>query len=165
MAEVRWLRAPASCKDDLEVHCIPRHGPVPTSGVLPPMVAAPRPVNLPELPVVVPRLFAIPSAAFFAHSSAPLLMLVNFGQTPGQGADHARTVKGWVYATLDPSEESTVLVTELRCTEPGCPPLETVIAVLSPGNRREVRVHAPLADITREQVEEALRRRPPTAGA
>jgi hypothetical protein len=42
-------------------------------------------------------------------------------------------IKQWVAAAYALADDVTLMVTELRCTEPGCPPLETVIAVLRPG--------------------------------
>jgi hypothetical protein len=45
-------------------------------------------------------------------------------------------------------------VAELRCTEPGCPPIETVIAILdSPGSPRQYKVHKPISEVTFEDVE------------
>ncbi len=37
-------------------------------------------------------------------------------------------IKQWVLKTFELTEDTPVLVTELRCIEEGCPPLETVIA-------------------------------------
>ena len=45
-------------------------------------------------------------------------------------------VKRWAAEVFRLPESASVLVTELRCGEPGCPPLETVIAILSPGPAR-----------------------------
>jgi hypothetical protein len=39
-------------------------------------------------------------------------------------------IKSWARASWGLDEEATVMVTELECREPGCPPIETVIAVL-----------------------------------
>ncbi len=83
-------------------------------------------------------------------------MLFEFDKAPQQGADRARQVKEWALATVTDADDAAVLVTELRCTEPGCPPLETVIAVLGTRSRREVRIYAPLAEVTREAVVAAL---------
>lgn len=45
------------------------------------------------------------------------------------------------------------MVTELRCAEPGCPPIETVIAILgAPGGRRQFRIHQEVADVTLEDI-------------
>lgn len=47
----------------------------------------------------------------------------------------------------------TIMVTELQCAEEGCPPVETVIAVLdSPGNPRQFKIHKPIAEVTEQDV-------------
>ncbi|MBM3796444.1 MAG: hypothetical protein FJW31_20820 [Acidobacteria bacterium] len=62
-------------------------------------------------------------------------------------------VKTWVRERLALSEDAVVMVTELRCTEPGCPPLETVIAVLDgPGSKRQFKLHKGVAEVTPEDV-------------
>lgn len=48
--------------------------------------------------------------------------------------------------TLGLTEDTAVTVSQLACREPGCPPVETVIAVLGPAGRRWT-IHRPLADI------------------
>ena len=41
------------------------------------------------------------------------------------------------------------MVTELRCSEPGCPPLETVVVLLGPaGPPRQSKIHKPMAEVT-----------------
>jgi hypothetical protein len=46
-------------------------------------------------------------------------------------------------------EDDYVMVTELRCTEEGCPPLETVIAVLRRDQqKRAYKIHKPIGNIT-----------------
>jgi hypothetical protein len=51
--------------------------------------------------------------------------------------------------------ETAILVTELHCTEPGCPPLETVIAVMDvPGKPRQFKVHKAIADLTLADVQQ-----------
>jgi hypothetical protein len=54
----------------------------------------------------------------------------------------------------------SILVTELKCTEPGCPPVETVIALLpdpkSGTKKRQVKIHKPLTEITEEEVVRAI---------
>lgn len=42
-------------------------------------------------------------------------------------------VRGWLRATFALDDETTVSITELRCREPGCPPVESVIAIMRPG--------------------------------
>lgn len=57
-------------------------------------------------------------------------------------------VKEFLRSALVLSEDSTVLVTELRCTEPGCPPLETVLAVLVDGCLQQRKLHKPVSEVT-----------------
>ena len=42
---------------------------------------------------------------------------------------HLVAIKSWARAVSGVDESTTVMVTELACSEPGCPPLETVIAI------------------------------------
>lgn len=46
---------------------------------------------------------------------------------------------------LDLTEDDVVLVTEASCSEPGCPDVETVVAILRKGERPQIgRVHKPM---------------------
>jgi hypothetical protein len=67
-------------------------------------------------------------------------------------------IKGWVIEHFGVPGDTPVLVTELRCTEEGCPPLETVIAIMdSPGERRQYKLHLPLAEVTADDLAELVR--------
>jgi len=62
-------------------------------------------------------------------------------------------VKAWVLDILQLEEDTSLMVTELRCTEPGCPPIETVIALLKPSHpTHQYKIHKPVADITLDDV-------------
>ncbi len=53
----------------------------------------------------------------------------------------------------DPAKTGRIKEWVMRCTEPGCPPLETVVAILDgPGNRRQAKLHLPVAEITEQEV-------------
>jgi hypothetical protein len=65
---------------------------------------------------------------------------------------HIRQIKSWVAEAFALPEGATVLVTELRCAEPGCPPLETVIAILSDRERRQFKLHKSAAEIDRADI-------------
>jgi hypothetical protein len=50
-------------------------------------------------------------------------------------------------------DDVVVMVTELRCSEPGCPPLETVIAILDvPGSKRQYKLHKGAGDVAVEDI-------------
>lgn len=60
-----------------------------------------------------------------------------------------RQIKNWASESLPISREATVSVMELECHEPGCPPLETVIAVLEPGHAtRQWKLHKSIPEVT-----------------
>ena len=71
----------------------------------------------------------------------------------GGAAGSARQIKAWARELLAPADSDTILVSELACREPGCPPIETVIAVLrGPGDSTQYKLHRPSAEITREDI-------------
>jgi hypothetical protein len=69
------------------------------------------------------------------------------------GAEIARRIKTWARETFDPEGAATILVSELACSEPGCPPIETVIAILrGPNDHVKYTIHRPSAEITQTDV-------------
>src|ERR1700741_3660775 len=68
-----------------------------------------------------------------------------FQQQPAANPDRRSEFQAWVRRVLNLEDDAVVMISELRCSEPGCPPLETVIAVL--GGPRQGRPGAfPKAD-------------------
>jgi hypothetical protein len=73
-------------------------------------------------------------------------------------------VKGWVHNTLYIEDDTSLMVTELRCSEAGCPPLETVIALLKPAHpTRQYKIHKPVADITMADIVALAQAQPQSA--
>jgi hypothetical protein len=68
-----------------------------------------------------------------------------------------REIKAWTADILRLDEDVGLMVSELQCTEPGCPPIETVIAVLRPnGEKTQFKIHLALSEVTREDVAQKL---------
>ena len=68
--------------------------------------------------------------------------------------DQVERIKAWTRANWVLSEEATVMVTELECREVGCPPIETVIALLEgPGKTRQFKIHKPAGDVSLADVQ------------
>ncbi len=66
---------------------------------------------------------------------------------PGH-ADAVQRVQAWTRDRFSLAEHATVLVSELVCTRPGCPPLETVVAFWTQDDeRRHFRVFKPVAEV------------------
>ncbi|WP_245790713.1 hypothetical protein [Streptomyces monashensis] len=54
-------------------------------------------------------------------------------------------------------EDTAVVIRQLACTEPGCPPLETVVAVLPmEGEARRWTLHRPADQITEDDLRVAV---------
>ncbi len=69
-------------------------------------------------------------------------------------------IKEWVRREFGLDASVPLLVSELTCSKPGCPPLETSIAILeSDREPEEFKVHKALADVTLADVAEMAERR------
>lgn len=79
---------------------------------------------------------------------------------------HTQEIKKWVRDIFQLSEDITVMVTELQCSEPGCPPLETVIAIMGVGhnNKSQHKLHKAIHEVTVEDIK-ALRSDSPRPAA
>lgn len=62
-------------------------------------------------------------------------------------------VKQWVMKKLSLSAETTIMVTEINCTEPNCPDKETVIAILEQGNTQKFSIRKPLIYIRKWDID------------
>jgi hypothetical protein len=77
---------------------------------------------------------------------------------PARGR-RAGEIAALVRSTLRLEEVVAVTVQQVRCREPGCPPVETVIAVFGAPPRRWT-IHRPLAEIDDATVTDLLARDP-----
>lgn len=66
-----------------------------------------------------------------------------------------RQLKNWVYEILTLDRDVPISISQLKCTEPGCPPLETVIAVMSQPPQT-YKIHRPTTEIDRGDVIQAI---------
>jgi hypothetical protein len=81
-----------------------------------------------------------------------------FGKQPDEKRSQAiRQLKQVARRLLEAAEDDAVIVTELSCTEPGCPPLETVVAHLRAGGEpTQVKVHKSAVEVTEDDLRRAL---------
>lgn len=57
-------------------------------------------------------------------------------------------VREWTQQRFKLSGETAILVSELECRLPGCPPLETVIAFWDDGKRHHFKLFKPVKQVT-----------------
>jgi hypothetical protein len=55
-------------------------------------------------------------------------------------------IKSWVYRILEVDSGISLSISQLACKEPGCPPIETVIAVMSTPVK-QYKIHKAVNDI------------------
>lgn len=67
-------------------------------------------------------------------------------------------VKAWTRESLQLDAAVPISISQLRCSEPGCPPIETAIAVLAEP-KQTLKIHKALADVTAADVASASRAR------
>jgi hypothetical protein len=70
-----------------------------------------------------------------------------FAERPKLNPEAAAALKVRVRQMLKLPEDAVVMITELRCTEPGCPPLETVIVVMADGESKQYKIHKAMVDL------------------
>lgn len=72
---------------------------------------------------------------------------------PGAGAEAAARAEAWLRARFALGPGVTVVVAELACKTPGCPPVETVLAFWDEaGQPYRLRLFKPLAEVTEEDL-------------
>jgi hypothetical protein len=70
--------------------------------------------------------------------------------------EQSRVVKSWVHAYLGLDEHAAITLHEVACVDPGCPLVETTIAVLEPGRTRRWKLTRPKVAITKLMVHQTL---------
>lgn len=68
-----------------------------------------------------------------------------------------RALKAKAHTLFEAADDDAVVVNELSCTEPGCPPIETVVALLRAGSEpRQVKIHKPAVEVTEDDLRRAM---------
>ena len=78
-----------------------------------------------------------------------LRLLLHVGLTkksPGLSAEQER-VRTWAREHFNLGDDETIMVSELPCSDPGCPPVETHLVFWTQAGRRQFKVFKPLAEV------------------
>jgi nitrate reductase molybdenum cofactor assembly chaperone NarJ/NarW len=81
-------------------------------------------------------------------------MLGSSKKNPGRGAASDR-VRQWTRARFALADE-TVMVSEIACAVPGCPPIETHIVFWTDQGRHHFKIFKPLADVVEDDLPPAF---------
>lgn len=66
-------------------------------------------------------------------------------------------LRNWAYQTLNINREIPISISTLRCHEPGCPPEETIIVVMT-NPLQQYKIHKSISKITEADIEQLLDR-------
>jgi hypothetical protein len=76
-------------------------------------------------------------------------------KSPGDGAALDR-VHDWTRERFKLSDDETVMVSEMSCAVPGCPPLETHVVFWTAQGRHHFKIFKPLADVVEDDLPPAF---------
>lgn|SRR5579884_1264257 len=65
-------------------------------------------------------------------------------------------VREWTRARFKLSEDETVMVSEIACAVPGCPPIETHVVFWTAAGRHHFKIFKPLAQVIEEDLPPAF---------
>ncbi|HEX3484284.1 MAG TPA: hypothetical protein VHT51_04440 [Micropepsaceae bacterium] len=77
-----------------------------------------------------------------------------FGFAP-KSAEHLKAleqVREWVRERFKLSSDAAIVVAEIACTLPGCPPLETTVAFWENEQRHHFKLFKPVEEVTRDNL-------------
>ena len=66
------------------------------------------------------------------------------------------TIKEWIRDHFELKDDASVLVTEIYCDQPGCAPIETLVAILEPDGRRQFKMGRPMKEVIKEDVKHMI---------
>jgi nitrate reductase delta subunit len=78
-------------------------------------------------------------------------MLRSVRESPARHAA-LRRVREWTRVRFSLGEETVILVAEVACAVPGCPPIETVIAFWADGRRHHFKIFKPVAQVEQDDL-------------
>ena len=72
---------------------------------------------------------------------------------PKADPNKVRSIKEWVRSLLNLDSMTTIFVTQIECKEPGCPPVETVVALIRSGETtKQKKTHKSINDIEEKDI-------------
>ena len=77
-----------------------------------------------------------------------------FGNSEKPNPAQTALVRSWVTSTLPIQENGNVMIKQMECSEEGCPPVETIIAILSDqGGPKQWKIHKPISQVTEQDIQ------------
>ena len=68
-------------------------------------------------------------------------------------SEDIQQIKDWTHQILDIDSEILISINQLQCHEPNCPPVETVIVIMT-SPPQQYKIHKPLSEIAKLDIEQ-----------
>jgi nitrate reductase delta subunit len=79
--------------------------------------------------------------------------MLGFVKKSAAHKDALRRVKAWTRTRFRLPDDAAILVSELACAVPGCPPIETVVAFWTEGDQRHhFKIFKSVADVVEDDL-------------
>ena len=82
--------------------------------------------------------------------------MLGFIRKSGVNSEASDRLRDWTRARFALAEDETVMVTEVACGVPGCPPVETHLVFWTKRGRHHYKIFKPLADVTEDDLPPAF---------
>jgi hypothetical protein len=76
-------------------------------------------------------------------------------KSPGNG-NAAERVRDWARTRFALTDDETVMISEVACGVPGCPPIETHLVFWTGAGRHHFKIFKPLADVIEDDLPPAF---------
>jgi hypothetical protein len=82
--------------------------------------------------------------------------MLGFGKKGSGDAAALDRVRGWARTRFALTDDETVMVSEMACGVPGCPPVETHLVFWTGAGRHHFKIFKPLADVVEDDLPPAF---------
>ncbi|HEX3504943.1 MAG TPA: hypothetical protein VHU22_16260 [Xanthobacteraceae bacterium] len=82
--------------------------------------------------------------------------MLGFIRKSGGNSEASERLRDWTRARFALTDDDTVMVSEVACGLPGCPPIETHLVFWTARGRYHFKVFKPLADVTEDDLPPAF---------
>jgi len=76
--------------------------------------------------------------------------MLGFAKKDQQNSALTERVRGWTRQRFELADDETVMVSEIACRVPGCPPIETHVVFWTAAGRHHFKVFKPLAAVSED---------------
>jgi hypothetical protein len=82
--------------------------------------------------------------------------MLGFSKKNSGNVARLNRVRDWTRARFKLSDDETIMVSEIACGVPGCPPIETHVVFWTGAGRHHFKVFKPLADVAEDDLPPAF---------